>query len=241
MAMLRARGVAAGYNGQPVVRDVDIDVEAGRVVALLGANGAGKTTTLLTLAGVLPPLAGSIEIDGDPRIASLHVNAKRGLGLVTEDRSIFRSLTVAENLRVARCDVDLVLHLFEELKPRMGLAAGLLSGGEQQMLSLGRVLARGSKLVLIDELSLGLAPLAVGRLLEAIRTAARESGVAALLVEQQLGRILRVADEIVVLQRGNVVLRGPAADYIGNTSQIEALYLSAAREVVLDTERRNTR
>ena len=125
MTLLSARGVAAGYNNQAVVRDFSIDVDPGQIVALLGANGAGKTTTLLTLSGALPPLAGSIAIDGEDRVAPLHVNAKRGLGLVSEDRSIFRSLTVAENLRVGRCDRDLVLHLFPELKPRVKLKAGL--------------------------------------------------------------------------------------------------------------------
>ena len=162
--LLLARAVSAGYHGHPIVRDLDVEVHAGQVVALVGPNGAGKTTTLLTLAGELQPLTGEVAFLGNSRAGSLFRRAQHGLGFVTEERSVFPNLSVSENLAVARCDVDKALGLFPELRPLLRRRGGLLSGGEQQMLTLARALARDPVLLLADELSLGLAPLVVQRL-----------------------------------------------------------------------------
>jgi branched-chain amino acid transport system ATP-binding protein len=135
-------------------------------------------------------------------------------------------LTVEENLRVGRCDADGVLTLFPELQPLLGRRAGLLSGGEQQMLTLGRALARTPRLLLIDELSLGLAPLVVARLLTAVREAA-DGGVGVVLVEQHVDQAMRIADQVLVMERGRVVLSGPTAEVAGRVHEIEASYLAA--------------
>jgi branched-chain amino acid transport system ATP-binding protein len=229
-AVLVARGVSAGYHGHPVVENIDITVEAGKVVALLGPNGAGKTTTMLALAGAIRPLAGEVELLSSAKPATLHGRAQRGLGFVTEERSVFMGLTAQENLRVGRCDVDYALRLFPELEPLMDRKAGLLSGGEQQMLTLARALARRPKVLLADELSLGLAPLIVGRLLDALRVAADDEGVGVLLVEQHIRRAIPIADEVMILRRGEVVLRGPGTELVGRLDEIEAAYMSTPTE-----------
>jgi branched-chain amino acid transport system ATP-binding protein len=224
-AVLRASSLSAGYHGHPVVNNVDIEVHKGEVVALLGANGAGKTTTLLTLAGDLPALGGDIEFVGKRTTAPLNRLAKRGLALVTEERSVFMGLTVAENLRAARCDAAAALDLFPELKPMVRRTAGLLSGGEQQMLTLARALARRPILLLADELSLGLAPLVVQRLLEAVRSAANDHGVGVLLVEQHVKQALRYADRAYVMRRGRIVLEGASSDLRVRLAELEQSYL----------------
>jgi branched-chain amino acid transport system ATP-binding protein len=208
--LLAARGLAAGYDGHPVVRDLDLIVQRGQIAALLGPNGAGKTTTLLALAGWLRPLAGELRIDGRPAPVPLHRRARDGMSLVTEERSIFTTLTVAENLRVGRCREPAALALFPELEPLLGRRAGLLSGGEQRMLALARALGRSPRLVLADELSLGLAPRLVARLLDALRDAADQRGTGVLIVEQHARQALRVADHAYVLERGGVVASGSA-------------------------------
>jgi branched-chain amino acid transport system ATP-binding protein len=225
--LLEAEGLNAGYNGHPVVRDLDLEIRAGEVVALLGPNGAGKTTTILTLAGELPAINGSIRISGKETKARLHKRARAGLGLVTEERSVLMGLTVEENLRLGRGDTDAALEMFPELKPLYKTRCGFLSGGEQQMVTLSRALARRPQILLIDELSLGLAPLIVRRLLEAVRAAADEQGTGVLLVEQHVTHALAVADRAYVLQRGRVVLSGAAADVAGRVSDIESSYISA--------------
>jgi branched-chain amino acid transport system ATP-binding protein len=224
--LITAAGLSAGYHGQAIVRDLDLQVRAGTVAVLLGPNGAGKTTTLLTLAGELPAIKGDIHMDGVPAAPSLHRRARNGMSFVTEERSVFMELSVEENLRVGRCDETKALELFPELERLMKRRAGLLSGGEQQMLTLGRALARGPRLLLIDELSLGLAPLVVGRLLEAVRAAA-DDGVGVLLVEQHVDQALKVADHVYVMERGHVVLHGPKADVEQRVHEIEASYLDA--------------
>jgi len=208
MSLLEARGVDAGYHGHPVISELDLEVRPGEVVALLGPNGAGKTTTLMSLVGAIPLLAGEVRFDGEPVTAPLHRRARRGLAFVSEKRSVFMKLTTAENLRVGRGDVDAALALFPALEPLLGRQGGQLSGGEQQMLTLARALSRKPKLLLADELSLGLAPLIVTRLLEAVQRAAREEGVGVLLVEQHVNQALRYADRAYALNRGRIVRSG---------------------------------
>ena len=161
-ALIEARQISAGYGGVEIVHDLSLEVQAGEVVALLGANGAGKTTTLLTLAGELAPLGGEVLMDGERTTAPLHRRARKGLAFVTEERSIFPKLTTRQNLAVARADVEQATALFPELVPLMSRRSSLLSGGEAQMLTLSRALARAPSLLLADELSLGLAPKTVG-------------------------------------------------------------------------------
>jgi branched-chain amino acid transport system ATP-binding protein len=208
-ALLETHDLAAGYHGHPIVSDLNIEVHAGELVALLGANGAGKTTTLMTLAGHLKSLGGQVSMDGRTvtKMAA-HVRAKNGLGFVTEERSVFKRLTTLENLQVGNADVGAATALFPELEPLLKRRAGQLSGGEQQMLTLGRTLARNPKVLLADELSLGLAPMVVLRLLEAVRRAAREQGVAVIIVEQHIHQAFKFADRVYAMRRGKIVLSG---------------------------------
>jgi ABC-type branched-subunit amino acid transport system ATPase component len=226
--LLEVRGLRAGYGAGAVVRDLDLTVAAGEIVALIGPNGAGKTTTLLTLAGELSPLAGEISFFGDSRPQRLHQRAGRGLGLVTEERSVFMRLTTLENLQVGRGDIDYALNLFPELEPKLRMTAGLLSGGEQQMLTLARALSRSPRLLFVDELSLGLAPLAVDRLLNAVRRAA-DDGLGVLLVEQHVDKVLKLADTGIVLRRGTVEMAAPVVELRERLHEIEASYLQGGR------------
>jgi branched-chain amino acid transport system ATP-binding protein len=225
MTLLKAERLCAGYDGYPVVTDLDLEVAPGEVVGLLGPNGAGKTTTLLTLAGDIPAISGTVTFDGEQTTAPLHKRARGGLSFVTEERSVFMRLSVADNLKVGSADPEVACALFPELKPLMRRTTGLLSGGEQQMLTLARALVRDTKLLLADELSLGLAPLVVKRLLHALRTAASERGIGVLLVEQQVRHTLSVADRVYVMNRGSIVLQGPAAEMATRLGDIESSYL----------------
>jgi len=222
-AVMETRGVDAGYGDVTVVRDLNLRVDSGEVVAVLGRNGAGKTTALLTLAGALHPLAGEVWFMGAENRSSLAGRARQGVGLMTDDRSVFFSLTARENLRVARGTAD-VLSLFPELERLLDQPAGLLSGGEQQMLGLACVLSRKPKLLLIDELSFGLAPRVVQRLMTAVREAA-DAGTAVVIVEQFARLALEVADRAYVLVNGRVESEGTTGEMRANVGEIESKYL----------------
>ncbi len=223
--LVEARGLSAGYGELAAVRDLDLTVRPGEVVALLGANGAGKTTTLLALAGELKPLSGTVVWRGRPSTARLHRRARDGMAFVPEERSVFMQLTTDENLRLGRGSRERALNLFPELEPLLGRRAGLLSGGEQQILTLARALSGEPTLLLADELSLGLAPLVVDRLLRAVRNAA-DAGLGVLLVEQQVTRALDVADRVYLLRRGRVTFDGVPSDLARDWSHLERSYLS---------------
>jgi branched-chain amino acid transport system ATP-binding protein len=224
--VLQTEGLSVGYNKIAIARDLQIRVRAGEVVALLGRNGAGKTTTLNTIAGILPVIAGQVLFEGQPAAGALHRRARRGVALVPEDRAIIRRLTVIENLRLGQGDPERGLDLFPELKSMAKRPAGLLSGGEQQMLVLARVLAGRPRLLLVDELSFGLAPLIVKRLLAALRRAADESDTGVLLVEQHPLTALEICHRGYVLAQGRIVIDGAAAELKDRLGEIEQTYLS---------------
>jgi branched-chain amino acid transport system ATP-binding protein len=221
---LGAQNVYLGYHGVPVVTDLTLEVNEGELVLLAGPNGAGKTTTLMGLAGALRPMDGTVTADGAVTRLPLFRRVRGGLGLVTEARSVFMGLTVAENLRLGRGDPELAYGYFPELKPFHGKRAGLLSGGQQQMLSLGRVLAAAPSMILADELSFGLAPIVVGRLLSALRDFVAE-GASVLLVEQHVHLALNVADRVYFLKQGRIQVSGSAEEFRDRQDRLVELYL----------------
>jgi branched-chain amino acid transport system ATP-binding protein len=223
-------GVKAGYGKVNVVHQFDVEAAAGTVIAVLGPNGSGKTTLLTTLSGLLPAQAGTVSIDGQvlkngrPGIAS-----KRGLVLVPDDRALFTGLTVDENLKAARgrhaTTVDQAFDRFPALAKRRKINAGDLSGGEQQMLAVARALMQEPRVRLIDEMSMGLAPVIVEELMPMVRKIADETGTVVVLVEQHVQLALEVADRAMVLVHGEIVLDRPASELAKQTQLLEAAYL----------------
>jgi branched-chain amino acid transport system ATP-binding protein len=222
--LLDVQKASFGYGPVSIVRNLSMSVRVGEVIALLGANGAGKTTTLLGVAGVLDCSEGSVRWLGYDSNAPLHVRVQRGLGFVPGEQAITPQLSVQDNLRIGRGGVADALELFPELRPLLRRPAGLLSGGEQKMLSLGRAIAAKPRLLLVDEISLGLAPLAVKRLLSAVRQCAAD-GMGVLLVEQQVRLALEVSDRAYVMRRGEIAMEGASADVSRDAHLIEAHYL----------------
>ncbi|WP_310962511.1 ABC transporter ATP-binding protein [Nocardioides terrisoli] len=223
---LEAAGVSGGYGPVTVVRDLTLAVQPGEVVALLGPNGAGKSTTLRLLSGVLAPTAGEIRMNGRSTREGLHRRARSGVGYVSGEKPVFSRLTVAENLRVSGVKRKRAIDLFPELESRWNTRAGSLSGGEQQMLGLARTLGRGIQLLLADELSLGLAPLVVERLLAVVRRAADEEGVAVINVEQHVDKVLKIADRAYVMRRGHIEMEDSGEHMRGQIDKIAASYLT---------------
>lgn len=216
-----------------MLRDLSLTVDAGEVVALLGPNGAGKTTTLLAIAGILGAIKGEVNVLGKRvKHGQPHRIARRGLSLVPEDRSIFYGLTARENLRLGargrRDGFEEALQYFPALKPLLDRRAGLLSGGEQQMLALARALLGRPKLMMVDELSLGLAPIVVQRLLPVMKEIALGTGSAVLLVEQHVHMALEVADRAYVLNRGRLALQGNAEQLASSRDLLQLEYLGSA-------------
>jgi branched-chain amino acid transport system ATP-binding protein len=214
-AALELVGVSAGYGRATVLRNIDIRVPAGTIVALLGPNGAGKTTLLRTASGLVKPSAGIVRINGEIRTrATPSRRARAGLCLIPEGRGIFPALTVRENLRIfvppwaKENSADRAMEVFPLLRERLGQTAGTLSGGQQQMLALARAYLSNPSVVLLDEVSMGLAPKVVDEIFQALSHLA-STGVALLLVEQYVTRALEMADQVVLLDRGEVAFTGP--------------------------------
>ena len=221
----------AGYpGGIRALHQVDLRVPRGQVLAVLGANGAGKTTLLRAIAGVIRPQAGHVTVLGERRPdRRIHQTARSGLAYVPDDRALFPELTVAEHLRLARgLDRDLVLDAFPALGKIMNRRAALLSGGEQQMLALSRALGAKPRLLLVDEMSLGLAPLVIEQILTATSNLVRDLGCTAVLVEQHVDRVLQVVDRAVVLSRGTVALDLPATQARADHDALTDAYLGTA-------------
>lgn len=231
-AMLKVRDLAVFYGDAQALDGVAIDVEPGEVVAIIGANGAGKTSLIHSIAGVLKPRHGSIRFD-NREIAGLgsHIVCNLGIGQVAEGRQLFPNLSVMENLEVgamlpraragAARTLEAVLAMFPRLAERLAQGAGTLSGGEQQMLAIGRCLMGAPRLVMLDEPSLGLAPAIVHEVFEIIRQLHRDD-MTVLLVEQNVATSLRLADRAYVLESGRVVLSGGGQELLGDARVKEA-------------------
>ena len=212
--MLELKKVHAGYGTVPVLRGVDLRVPSGSTVALLGANGAGKTTLLRTAAGLIRPTAGQVTFDGRAVAHEpFHLRARRGLCLLPEGRGIFRDLTVRDNLTMFAGDlkinevIKIAVDAFPALEAKLGIPAGQMSGGQQQMLSVVRALLPGTSLVLADELSVGLAPVVVDEIFDVVLKL-KASGRSLMIVEQYVDRVLEVADYVYILHKGRVAYVG---------------------------------
>jgi branched-chain amino acid transport system ATP-binding protein len=246
MSVLEVDGLVVRYGPVTAVRDVHLRLDEGQVAVVLGANGAGKTSTLNAVAGLLPH-QGQVTLDGEPLPAAAEEVVRRGLALVPQGRRVFPTMTVEENLLMGAYSkgarwkgfddrVGPVYDIFPRLGERRRQEAGKLSGGEQQMLVIGRALLSEPKIVLIDELSLGLAPKMVLTLLETIQRFNAERGTACLLVEQAATAALKIATSAYLLQRGNVVYHGPAARLRDDVDVLHSAYLgqgTARRESAL--------
>jgi branched-chain amino acid transport system ATP-binding protein len=238
-ALLEVDRLQVAYGGVVAVRDVSLSVEPGQVTAVLGANGAGKTTTLLGISGLVPARAGSVEFDGRSLLGMAPEQiARLGIAHVPAGRGMFPGLSVADNLRMAlygsgrdgladgRTAVEEVLDTFPILRERRSQAAGTMSGGQQQQLAIGRALVQRPRLLLIDEMSMGLSPKVVADLFVLVRSLARQ-GMAIVIVEQFVGQALKVADVAVVIEQGSVVAAGPPSSL--SAEDIGAAYLGGGR------------
>jgi branched-chain amino acid transport system ATP-binding protein len=233
MTMLTISGLRSGYGKFEVLHDVDLTIEPGRIVALIGANGAGKTTLLKTISGLIRPTAGTIEFDGrDIARRPPHKIVGLGLSQVPEGRAILKRMTVLDNLRMGAfirtdseigSDIDAVFQRFPALAERRDRMAGTLSGGEQQMLAIGRALVARPRLLLLDEPSLGLAPKFITRIFLTLRELQKE-GKTILLVEQNARQALQVADRGYVMERGRIVLSGSGQELL-NMPEVQQTYL----------------
>ena len=234
--ILSIHDLSVNYGGIEAVKGISFDVHEGEIVTLIGANGAGKTTTLDTIAGLLRSRGGDIVFQGESIAHKApHLIVKDGLALVPEGRHIFPDLTVLENLKVGAYlrsddisgDIQWVYDLFPRLRERSWQAGGTLSGGEQQMLAVGRALMAKPKLIMMDEPSLGLAPIVVRGIFEIIREINRQ-GITVLLIEQNANMALKIADWAYVMQTGSILMQGPGEELAAN-EEVKAAYLGTAK------------
>ncbi len=235
--ILEIKDLGVSYGGIEAIKNISLDVEAGSIVTLIGSNGAGKSSTLRSIAGIVKAKSGEVLFEGE-NILGLSPDqiVKRGVTLVPEGRRVFPNLTVAENLHVGaylrkddiKPDLEYVYELFPRLKERSWQFAGTLSGGEQQMLAVGRALMARPKLIMMDEPSLGLAPLIVQGIFDIIRTI-NKAGITVLLIEQNANMALKVADYAYVMQTGEITLSGTGAELLEN-EEVKEAYLGKQRK-----------
>ena len=234
-AMLDIKNLSVSYGAIEALRDVNLSVEKGSIVAILGANGAGKSTLLKTISGLVKPKSGSITLAGEKNLVGLYPYKIAELGVIQspEGRRIFPRMTVIENLQMGTAHADpanyaadtaRVFAMFPILEERQAQRAGTLSGGEQQMLAIGRALMSRPKLLLLDEPSLGLAPIYIRRIFQIVKELNRDHGMTILLVEQNANQALRVADRGYVLQHGEITLAGTGAELLASP-EVRAAYL----------------
>lgn len=235
--LLNLENLSVSYGGIKAVKGINLEVPEGKVVTLIGANGAGKSTILRSIVGLVKTAGGSIKFDGEEIVGkSTNEIVEKGITLVPEGRRVFPNLTVSENLRVGAYmrrdslddDIKWIYELFPRLQERSWQMAGTLSGGEQQMLAVGRALMSRPKLIMMDEPSLGLAPLVVQGIFEIIKKINKE-GVTILLIEQNANLALKTADIGYVMETGNITLKGTGRELLNNES-VKAAYLGKSRK-----------
>ncbi len=234
--MLKIENLIVNYGGIEAVKGISIDVPYGSIITLVGANGAGKSTTLRAVAGLVKAKSGSISLDGEElsRLSTTDIVSK-GITLVPEGRRVFPDLTVLENLKIGaylrkddlKEDIEHVYDLFPRLRERSWQAAGTLSGGEQQMLAVGRALMSKPKIIMMDEPSLGLAPIVVQGIFEIIKEIHKQ-GTTVLLIEQNANMALKVADYGYVMETGRISLKGSGDDLLAN-DRVRELYLGKSK------------
>ena len=236
MSLLYIKDLKVSYGGIEAIKGISLSVEKGEIVTLIGANGAGKSTTLRAVSGLVPAKEGTITYDGQVISGqSPQKIVSEGIGMVPEGRRVFPNLTVLENLKIGAYlrkddltpDIEHVYQLFPRLKERSWQPAGTLSGGEQQMLAVGRAMMMRPKLLMMDEPSLGLAPLVIRDIFRIIQTL-HEEGITILLVEQNANAALRIADSAYVLETGNITMHGTGKELLDNP-QVKEAYLGKKR------------
>lgn len=235
--ILEIRDLVVSYGGIEAVKGISMDVPEGQIITLIGANGAGKSTTLKSISGIVRPKSASIKFNGEEIFGKTpNYIVSKGITLVPEGRRVFDNLTVAENLKIGaylrkdnlKDDMDYVYSLFPRLKEREWQMAGTLSGGEQQMLAVGRALMSRPKLIMMDEPSLGLAPLIVKSIFEIIKTINKE-GITVLLIEQNANMALKIADKGYVMETGEIKMEGTGAELLAN-EEIKEAYLGKQKK-----------
>ena len=234
--ILEIKNLSVAYGGIEAIKDISFDVEEGKIVTLIGSNGAGKSSTLRSIAGIVKAKAGEVLFEGE-NILGLSPDqiVKKGITLVPEGRRVFPNLTVLENLKIGAYlrndklddDIEYVYSLFPRLKERSWQLAGTLSGGEQQMLAVGRALMARPKLIMMDEPSLGLAPLVVQGIFDIIHTINKE-GITVLLIEQNANMALKAAHNAFVMQTGEITMRGTGAELLAN-DEVKEAYLGKSK------------
>ncbi|MGP6140677.1 ABC transporter ATP-binding protein [Jeotgalibaca sp. A127] len=236
--MLQLTNIKAGYGNIQALKDISLNVPEGKIVSLIGANGAGKTTTMRSITGTLKATSGDILFDGQSiKGLAPHQIVKRGISLVPEGRQILQGMTVLENLEMGayqrrdgevQDDLEKIFQQFPILKERMSQLGGTLSGGQQQMLAIGRAIMARPKLLLLDEPSMGLAPLVVQEIFEVIQKVAK-TGTTIMLVEQNAKKALSIADYAYVMETGQIVLEGPANE-VANDPRVLDAYLGGSKK-----------